>query len=89
MMSQIASWLVLGLIAGALARLILPGEEKGGWLGAMILGIIGAVVGGWLARHFGFLTAPVAGEWLPDLRSIGSATVGSIVVLALWKWIRR
>ena len=68
---------------------VLPGEEKGGWLGAMILGIIGAFVGGWIARHFGLLPSPAAGEWLPDLRSIGSATAGAVIVLGLWKWIRR
>jgi len=87
-MAELTSWLVLGLVAGGLARWILPGEEKGGWLRTMILGIIGGFVGGWVARYSGFLSPPVAGEWIPDLRSIGSATVGAIIVLALWKWIR-
>lgn len=87
-MGPIASWMLLGLIAGALARWILPGEVKGGWFGALVLGIIGAIVGGWLARHFGDFPAPTRGDWIPSLASIGSATVGATVVLAIWKWLK-
>ena len=87
-MGPLASWVLLGLIAGALARWILPGEEKGGWFGTMILGIIGAIVGGWLARHFVHFPIAAPDEWFPAPASIASATVGSIVVLAAWKWLR-
>lgn len=76
------------MIAGALARWILPGEERGGWFGTLILGIIGAIFGGWLIRHFGSFTATAPGEWFPSPASIASATVGSIVVLAGWKWLK-
>ncbi|WP_338689277.1 GlsB/YeaQ/YmgE family stress response membrane protein [Haloferula helveola] len=88
-MAHYAAWLVLGLIAGAIARWILPGEEKGGWLVTAILGILGALVGGWIAKTVGYLPPAEPGEWIPDLKSIASATVGSIVLLAVWKWIRR
>ena len=40
------AWIVLGLIAGAIARLILPGRQGSGWLGALITGILGALLGG-------------------------------------------
>ncbi len=43
------AWLILGLIAGAIARLILPGKQGTGWLGALITGVIGALLGGWIA----------------------------------------
>lgn len=83
-----ASWILLGLIAGALARLILPGEEKGGWFATLVLGIVGAVVGGWIARHFGHIPPLEPGEWFPEPASILSATIGSITILAAWKWLK-
>ena len=87
-MGPIAGWVLLGLIAGALARWILPGEEKGGWFATMILGIVGAIVGGWLMHYFGNFPTADPGEWFPAPASIASATVGSIVVLSLWKWVK-
>ena len=42
------AYLLLGLIAGAIAKAILPGKEGGGWIATLILGVIGAMVGGWL-----------------------------------------
>lgn len=87
-MGHIAAWIILGLVAGALAHAILPGQEKGGWFATMVLGILGAVVGGWIARKIGYLPPADPGDWIPGIRSIGSATIGSIVVLAVWKWLR-
>lgn len=85
-MGEIAGWIILGLVAGALARTIVPGEVRGGWFSALLLGIVGAFVGGWIARSVGYLPPAEPGEWIPDLKSIGSATVGAIIVLSLWKW---
>lgn len=88
-MSHLAAWVLLGLIAGSLARLIIPGEEKGGWFVSLTLGIVGAFAGGWGAKIFD-LTAPRdPGEWMPSMAAIFSATVGSVIVLLLWKWLRR
>ncbi len=87
-MAHLASWIILGLVAGCLARWILPGQERGGWISALVLGIAGALLGGWLARQAGFL-APRSSDWLPTLRSLVSATAGAIILLGLWKWIRR
>jgi uncharacterized membrane protein YeaQ/YmgE (transglycosylase-associated protein family) len=42
------SFLLLGLIAGALAKLILPGKQAGGWFVTLLLGVVGAMLGGWL-----------------------------------------
>ena len=49
----ILAWIVLGLLAGAIARAIYPGRQSLGILGTMVLGIIGAVVGGFVANLFG------------------------------------
>jgi uncharacterized membrane protein YeaQ/YmgE (transglycosylase-associated protein family) len=83
------AWGLLGLIAGTLARWLLPGAEKGGWILTLILGLVGAQVGGWVARTSGILPPADPGSWLPGLKSILSATVGAIMVLAIWKWLRR
>lgn len=44
----ILAFLILGLIAGAIAKAILPGRQGGGWIATLILGVVGAIVGGWL-----------------------------------------
>ena len=88
---EILGWVILGLVAGLIARKVMPGAaEKGGCLITIALGILGAVVGGWIGRHVGFLP-PVteSSSGLPSLQSILTATVGALVVLALWKWLRR
>ncbi len=71
----IIAWIIFGLIAGIIAKLIMPGRDGGGFFLTCILGIVGAVVGGWLATMFGiggsisgfnlhsFLVAVVALSW--------------------------
>lgn len=44
------SFLLLGLIAGAIAKLILPGKQAGGWFATLLLGVVGAMLGGWLGE---------------------------------------
>jgi uncharacterized membrane protein YeaQ/YmgE (transglycosylase-associated protein family) len=87
-LSEISGWVLLGFLAGAIARRVMPGEEKGGCLVTIALGILGALVGGWIGRNIGFLPPGVPGAWIPSLKSLLTATVGSIVVLSLWKWLR-
>ncbi len=50
----IISWIIFGLIAGILAKWIMPGKDGGGFIITIILGIVGAVVGGWISTFFGF-----------------------------------
>lgn len=45
---SILTWIIFGLIAGAIAKAIHPGSDPGGWIATIIIGIIGSVVGGWL-----------------------------------------
>lgn len=42
------SFLLLGLIAGAIAKMIMPGKQGGGWVATLVLGVVGALLGGWL-----------------------------------------
>ena len=53
-MFGILGWILFGLIVGAVAKLIMPGNDPGGIIVTMLLGIVGAVVGGWLGRALGF-----------------------------------
>jgi uncharacterized membrane protein YeaQ/YmgE (transglycosylase-associated protein family) len=78
----ILSWIVFGLIAGALAKFIMPGKDPGGCIITCILGIVGAVIGGWIGTMLGF------GEVMGfDLRSFGVAILGSLVVLLIYRLV--
>ena len=54
--------LLVGLIAGSLAKMVTPQEEKGGWLSSLAIGIIGSFVGGWIARIIGLHSYKILGE---------------------------
>ena len=78
------SWAVLGLIVGVIARVITPGRERIGLVFTIILGVLGAVVGGYVATHFGW--GKVSGI---NLKSLGIATGGAVVVLWVYKRLFR
>jgi uncharacterized membrane protein YeaQ/YmgE (transglycosylase-associated protein family) len=78
-------WIVLGLIAGALAKWILPGRDPAGCLFTIFLGMGGALLGGLIGSYVGWGEV-TQGEL--DLRSIAIATVGAIVVLVAGRLIR-
>ncbi len=79
----ILSWILLGLIAGALAKFIIPGNDPGGCLLTIVIGIVGAAIGGYLGTFFGW------GEVHRfDGRGILIATIGSVVLLLIFRLIR-
>lgn len=74
------AFLVLGLIAGAIAKLILPGKQGGGWFVTLLLGVVGALLGGWLG-------SVIFGVGLQEFWNLGTwllAIGGAIVVLLIW-----
>lgn len=81
---SIFAWIIVGLIAGFLARLALPGKEPGpgGILGDLIAGIVGALAGGWIFRMLGY-----AGVTGVNLGSIVIAFIGAVVFLLIWRAI--
>jgi uncharacterized membrane protein YeaQ/YmgE (transglycosylase-associated protein family) len=72
-------WLVFGLIAGAVAKYLMPANAPGGIVATIILGVIGAVVGGFLGTMLGF--GDISGF---DLRSMALAVGGGLVVLLIY-----
>ena len=73
-------FLLLGLIAGAIAKLILPGKQGGGWLITLILGVVGALLGGWIG-------SAIFGVGVDEFFSLSSwllAIGGSIIVLLVY-----
>jgi uncharacterized membrane protein YeaQ/YmgE (transglycosylase-associated protein family) len=81
----IITWIIFGLIAGVIAKLIMPGRDGGGFILTCILGIVGAVVGGWLATMFG-IGGDISGF---NLHSFLVAVVGAILVLGIFRLVRR
>ena len=71
-------WIVLGLIAGAIAKAIMPGKQGGGFLVTLLLGVIGAVLGGWLGSAI--FNKPLGKVWSPWTWL--SSIVGALIVLA-------
>ena len=74
----IIAWIVLGLIAGAIAKLLMPGKDPGGCIITILLGIVGALVGTWIGRIF-------AGEnyiagWIMSV-------VGAMILLLLYRFL--
>ncbi|WP_347757049.1 GlsB/YeaQ/YmgE family stress response membrane protein [Agrococcus sp. ProA11] len=76
----ILGWIVLGLVAGAIAKLILPGKQGGGWIMTLILGVVGALLGGFL----GSVLFNVGIDEFWSLSTWLLAIGGSIVVLLIW-----
>jgi uncharacterized membrane protein YeaQ/YmgE (transglycosylase-associated protein family) len=75
-MHPIIFWIIVGIIAGALAKVVVPGEGPGGILGDLIIGILGAIIGGFVASALGI----VAGGWVG---STVVALIGAIILLAI------
>jgi uncharacterized membrane protein YeaQ/YmgE (transglycosylase-associated protein family) len=80
----ILSWILLGLVAGALAKFIMPGKDPGGFIVTTLIGIAGAFMGGFLGTFIGLGKIESF-----DLGGIFIATVGSIVLLIAYRFIRK
>ena len=75
-------FLIFGLVVGALARLIVPGKEPGGWVISMILGVLGSFVGGFLGRALG---------WYRDGEPAGfvMSLLGAVILVVAYHAITR
>ena len=78
----ILGWIVIGLIAGAIARWIMPGADPMGWLGTMVLGIVGSLVGGTI------LNLVTGGGMELSAAGILGSILGALLVLFVWRRMR-
>ncbi len=72
----ILAWIIVGIIAGALAKMVVPGEGPGGIIGDLIVGVVGALIGGWVFNAFGHMGATGINIW-----SILVAFIGAVILL--------
>lgn len=84
----IIGWVVLGLLAGAIAKAIYPGSQGGGFLSTMLLGIVGAFVGGSLHSFLVTGSFQLASAGL-TLSGILIAVLGSILAIFIWQALNR
>lgn len=80
----IFSWIILGLIAGALAKLILPGKQGGGIIVTIVLGIVGAFLGGWLGSFIPGLSDGINSF---SFGTIITSVIGAIIVLLIYGFV--
>ena len=80
-MKNVLAQILFGLLAGGLAKLIMPGKDPGGCLVTSVLGILGALLGGWIGRQF-FGVTVVAGF---NLRALGVAIFGALLILLAYR----
>ena len=78
----ILSWIVFGLVAGFIAKLLMPGRDPGGFIVTILLGIAGALVGGFIGRAMGFYGPGQSAGWLMSI-------LGAIILLALYRMVAR
>lgn len=91
-MLGILAWIVMGLIAGLIAKAIMPGKDPGGALVTTFLGIVGAIIGGFIGRALmGYgRTVDSAGQLSEPgfLMSLVLAVIGAIILLAVYRLIK-
>lgn len=75
---SILGWLLIGLVAGVLGKIIMPGKDPGGFIVTILIGIAGALLAGFVAKSMGWV---IVGGW----QNYAAATGGAIVLLALYR----
>lgn len=81
---DILTWIVLGLVAGLIAKFVMPGNDPGGLIVTIVVGIAGAVIGGFVASALGF--GAVSGV---NLRSVIIAAIGAFALLFALRMLKR
>jgi uncharacterized membrane protein YeaQ/YmgE (transglycosylase-associated protein family) len=84
MITAIIFWVIVGLIAGVLAKFLLPGDDPGGLIVTILIGIAGAVVGGFLIRAIGLGGGGGTGQWIA---SIIAGIIGAVILLLIYRMV--
>ena len=80
MLVSILGWVVFGLVVGALAKLVMPGHDPGGFIVTTVLGVVGAVVGGFIGQMLGLYQSGQGAGFV-------MATLGAVIVLFVYRQI--
>lgn len=78
---EIIGWLVFGLIAGVVAKLLMPGADPGGFIITILLGIAGALIGGFVGRMLG-----IGGGWFTNF---ALSVIGAMLLLGVYRLVKR
>ena len=84
MLSALLFWIIVGLIAGALAKFVMPGDDPGGIIVTIIIGIVGAILGGWLLSLLGIGGGAGSGGWI---FSIIAGVIGAVILLGIYRLV--
>ncbi len=84
MITALLFWIIVGLIAGVLAKIAMPGPDPGGIIVTIIIGIAGAVIGGWLLGLLGVGGGAGSGGWI---FSIIAGVVGAVILLTIYRLV--
>lgn len=77
---EILAWIIFGLVVGVVAKFLMPGDDPGGLIVTIALGVLGALLGGWLGRNLGLYHDGEAAGFLMSV-------LGSIVLLGLYRLV--
>lgn len=77
---SILGWLLIGLVAGVLGKMIMPGKDPGGFIVTILIGIVGAMLAGFIAQALGI---SLDGGW----QNYIAATGGAVLLLALYRYV--
>ena len=84
MITALLFWILVGLVAGALAKLVMPGPDPGGVIVTIVVGVAGAVLGGWLLSLVGIGGGAGSGGWI---FSIIAGVIGAVILLAIYRLV--
>jgi uncharacterized membrane protein YeaQ/YmgE (transglycosylase-associated protein family) len=84
---HILAWIIFGLIAGVLAKILMPGDDPGGFIITILLGIAGAIVGGFLAGRLGLAGETGSFGDRDFLIRLAFAVIGAIILLVIYRLI--
>ena len=82
MLTALLFWIIVGLIAGALAKLVMPGDDPGGIVVTIIIGVVGALLGGFLLHLLGIGGGAGSGGFI---FSIIAGVIGAVILLAIYR----
>jgi uncharacterized membrane protein YeaQ/YmgE (transglycosylase-associated protein family) len=85
---NLIAWVVLGLLAGAIAKAIVPGDQGGSWLSTLLLGVVGAFIGGTLHTFIQTGTLQLAAPGL-SIPGVFVAVLGAIIAIYLYGLVAR